>query len=78
MTCILLSIERYQFFSDEDRGTLYMGCSFIEYSMSGNDTCMISGVQVRPRGRVKLAGAIPEKVLTRDCTCLTIPKICLK
>ena len=55
-----------------------MGCSFIEYSMSGNDTCMISGVQVRPRGRVKLAGAMPEKVLTRDCTCLTIPKIRLK
>lgn len=54
-----------------------MGCSFIEYSMSGNDTCMISGVQVvRPRGRVKRTGAIPEKVLTRDC--LTIPKICLK
>ena len=53
-----------------------MGCSFIECSMSGNDTCMISGVQVRQRGRVKLTRAITEKVLTKDC--LTIPKICLK
>ena len=52
-----------------------MGCSFIEFCMSGDDTCMISSVQFRPREQVKLR-AIREKVLTRDC--LTIPKICLK
>lgn len=53
-----------------------MGCCFIEFRrVVSDDTCMISGVQVRSRGQVKLR-AIRVEVLTSDC--LTIQKICLK
>ena len=50
MTCILLSIERYQFFNEENRGKLWVVVLLNTHGMSGDDTCIISGMQVRPRG----------------------------